>query len=202
MRARAEYTRVRETPRPPARLFAQEQVAQPACGTICHSYQYEIYGGRCCCTGSSSVTSSTSSAAGLSLVKPGRACGDFSTKKGQQARIPPPNLQPPPLPPPHAAKKRTPLTRDDQATRYCEEVKSSREGWRLALEVFRVTARPEARFFSLGCLQDALGARAGAVVRVDSQHDRYVIRDAVMGWLKAGGGAELESQETFIRTKV
>lgn len=89
-----------------------------------------------------------------------------------------------------------------QATRYCEEVKSSKDGWRLALEVFRATARPEARFFSLGCLQDALGARAGAPLRVESQHDRYVIREAIMGWLKGAGGAELESQEVFIRTKV
>ncbi|CAN0025633.1 unnamed protein product, partial [Ectocarpus fasciculatus] len=92
-----------------------------------------------------------------------------------------------------------------QATRYCEEVKGSQDGWRLALELFRVTVRPEARFFCLGCLQDALGARAGARRRVESQHDRFLIREAVMGWLAqvgGGGGAELDAQETFIRTKV
>lgn len=84
-------------------------------------------------------------------------------------------------------------------------MKGSQDGWRLALELFRATGRPEARFFSLGCLQDALGARAGARVRVESRHDRSLIRDAVMGWLTqggAGGGVELDSQETFIRTKV
>ncbi|CAN0398246.1 unnamed protein product, partial [Hapterophycus canaliculatus] len=70
-----------------------------------------------------------------------------------------------------------------QATRFCEEVKGSQDGWRLALELFRATSHPEARFFSLGCLQDALGARAGAAVRVASQHDRFLIREAVMGWL-------------------
>lgn len=92
---------------------------------------------------------------------------------------------------------------DAQATRYCEEVKGSRDGWRLALEVFRSTSRQEARFFCLGCLQDALGARAGAPVRVESHQDRYLIREAVMGWLKGGGGgAELKSQEAFVRTKV
>ena len=88
-----------------------------------------------------------------------------------------------------------------QATRFCEEVKASRDGWRLALEVFCATTRLEARFFSLGCLQDALGGRAGASVRVETQQDRRAIREAIMGWMKAGSGAELESQETFIRTK-
>lgn len=84
-------------------------------------------------------------------------------------------------------------------------MKGGHDGWRLALELFRVTGRPEARFFCLGCLQDALGARAGARVKVESQHDRYLVREAVMGWLAqggAGGGAELDAQETFIRTKV
>lgn len=60
----------------------------------------------------------------------------------------------------------------------------------------------EARFFSLGCLQDALGARAGAHVRVEGQHDRYLIREGVMGWLKDSGSTKLETQEPFVRTKV
>ena len=81
-------------------------------------------------------------------------------------------------------------------------MKRSREGWRLALELFRATARPEARFFSLGCLQDALGPRAGAPVRVETQHERFLIREAIFGWVKGDGGAELKAQEAFIRTKV
>lgn len=89
-----------------------------------------------------------------------------------------------------------------QATRYCEEVKQGKDGWRLALEVFRTTSRSEARFFALGCLQEALGSRAGAAVRVESQHDRYLIREGVMGWLKGAGATELETQEAFVRTKV
>lgn len=95
-----------------------------------------------------------------------------------------------------------PYLRTTQATRYCEEVKHSKDGWRLALEVFRSTSRSEARFFCLGCLQDALGARAGARTRVESQHDRYLIREGVLGWVKGVGATELESQEAFIRTKV
>lgn len=81
-------------------------------------------------------------------------------------------------------------------------MKRSSDGWRLALEVFRATSRSEVLFFALGCLQDALGARAGAPVRVKSQHDRYLIREGVMGWLKGAGAAEIEAQEAFVRTKV
>lgn len=99
-------------------------------------------------------------------------------------------------------KKLDPHASAAQATRYCEEIKRSKDGWRLALELFRMTARSEARFFSLGCLQEALGARAGAQVRVESQHDRYVIREGVMDWLKSTSAEDLASQEPFIRTKV
>lgn len=81
-------------------------------------------------------------------------------------------------------------------------MKTSKDGWRLALEVLRTTARPEARFFSLGCLQNALGGHAGASVLVEAEHDRRMIREAIMEWLKTGSGAELKIQETFIRTKV
>lgn len=102
-----------------------------------------------------------------------------------------------------SSKLNTPRFRwKPQATRFCEEVKASKDGWRLALEVLRTTARPEARFFSLGCLQNALGARAGASVLVEAEHDRRMIREAIMEWLKTGSDAELKIQETFIRTKV
>ncbi|CAM9920641.1 unnamed protein product, partial [Discosporangium mesarthrocarpum] len=89
-----------------------------------------------------------------------------------------------------------------KATWYCDEVKRSPDGWRLALQVFSTTSRAEARFFSLGILQEALGARAGAAARVTQPEDRKVLREAVFGWLQGVGPAGLEAQEIFVRIKV
>ncbi|CAM9405405.1 unnamed protein product, partial [Choristocarpus tenellus] len=89
-----------------------------------------------------------------------------------------------------------------QATRYCDEVKQSPDGWQVALQMFATTSRPEARFFSLGVLQEALGARAGVAARVTQHENRRVVREVVINWLRGVGPAGLQAQELFVKTKV
>ncbi|KAG5178377.1 armadillo-type protein [Tribonema minus] len=88
-----------------------------------------------------------------------------------------------------------------QASQFCDEVKASPEGWVVALQLFSTTTRPEARFYALMVLQDALGARPGAACRLTDPEHRQRVRECLLGWLTSPGVA-LADVEKYIVTKV
>jgi exportin-T len=102
----------------------------------------------------------------------------------------------------------TPAAGDDaaaalrqQATRFCDEVKASADGWAVALQLFGSTSHAEARFFALLVFQDALGPRPGVACRLTNPDDRARIRDTLMAWL-SDTNLVLADYEKYLRTKI
>ena len=90
-----------------------------------------------------------------------------------------------------------------QATQYCESVRSSAGGWRLALELFvTADASPHAKFFALSTLQEGLGGRHQAVsVPPLKQACRQEVRQRLFQWLSARA-ATIDGEESYLRTKL
>jgi exportin-T len=83
-----------------------------------------------------------------------------------------------------------------QATAFCDGVRSSPDGWRLALALFRSPeVNSHAKFFALSLLQSRLGAGEGAALHPAA---RLEVRVGLLQWIGDG----LAAQEPFIRTKL
>eukprot|EP00638_Chattonella_subsalsa_P018371 CAMPEP_0117859284 /NCGR_PEP_ID=MMETSP0950-20121206/3038_1 /TAXON_ID=44440 /ORGANISM="Chattonella subsalsa, Strain CCMP2191" /LENGTH=117 /DNA_ID=CAMNT_0005709121 /DNA_START=111 /DNA_END=461 /DNA_ORIENTATION=- len=65
----------------------------------------------------------------------------------------------------------------DQATRFCDSVRQSAEGWQAALALLDHSAHAEAKFFALTTIQDSLGPRPGTTSRLGLE-ERRVVRQA------------------------
>ncbi|CAM9797429.1 unnamed protein product [Chrysoparadoxa australica] len=86
----------------------------------------------------------------------------------------------------------------EKASRYCDGVKASNDGWRLALQLLVNSQVPEARFFALTVIQEALGPRAGAATKAQAVEDRVLIRTTVLQWITS---KSLASEPKYVRTK-
>lgn len=85
-----------------------------------------------------------------------------------------------------------------QATVFCDGVRSSPDGWRLALALFRSPEfNSHAKFFALSLLQSRLGAIEGSAAALQPAA-RLEVRVGLLRWIGDG----LAAQEQFIRTKL
>jgi hypothetical protein len=87
----------------------------------------------------------------------------------------------------------------EQASQYCEQVKSSSEGWSLNLALVIATTRPEARFYALQTLQELLTAHKG---RLMPEQCRTQVRTTILEWLVSGGSFDLTQEAPYIKNKI
>jgi hypothetical protein len=85
-----------------------------------------------------------------------------------------------------------------QAVAFCDEVRSSVEGWRLALALLQSAEfNNHSKFFALSLLQSRFGLREGTPLALQSAA-RLEVRQGLLKWIGEG----LAAEEPFIRTKL
>ena len=91
----------------------------------------------------------------------------------------------------------------DQANTYCTQVRAQPDGWKWHLQLFTVTTREQAKFFSLQYLIDLLHSYPAhrCSVEIMGVGERLFTRQVLFEWL-AGRGPALAEERVYVKNKI